>query len=290
MSVNNKIHFIRSGFQTTIQDLGREGFQDQGVPVGGVLDSYSAKLANFLVGNEVDNPVLEITVNGPKMRFESDAQIAITGGNLSPKINSQIVRMNQTINISKGSVLSFGRLLDGCRAYLAIKGEWKVNKYLGSHSAMSQYLSYCTPQSYVQDGSALEIETAEPLKEIRKERNFHFDNDVRISVMPGPEFHLQTQKTIQYFLEQTFTISEQSNRMGIRLEEAIPDYFTREELISSGVVPGTIQLDNAGHPIILLADAQTTGGYHRIANILFEDLSLVAQLKPNDKIGFILKG
>ena len=108
-----KLHFLKTGLQTTIQDFGRIGYQSFGVPVSGVLDKKSARLANELVGNPLDNPVLEITLLGPTIKIQGNCQMAITGANLSPKINRQAIPLYSTINVEDGDTLSFGRIQNG---------------------------------------------------------------------------------------------------------------------------------------------------------------------------------
>lgn len=284
-----KLHFLKTGLQTTIQDGGRTGYQSYGIPISGAMDKQSANLANLIVGNEVDTPVLEITLLGPKIQFEGSCQIAITGANLSPKINHQPVSNYETINVKDGAILSFGATQIGCRSYLAVRGHWQIKKWLDSYSALPNNVE-ATPESYIQKEKPLQIETAPriPKKILPLDKQPIYPNSLKIKVLPGPEFEQFSNYTIGYFFSGTHKITNESNRMGYRLDTRLNDFKPQKEVISSGIIPGTIQITRAGQPVILMSDAQTVGGYYRIANVLTEDLNKLAQLKPGEEVAFIL--
>ena len=130
MSGLTTLHFLKPGMHTLIQDAGRSGHQASGIPMSGALDKTSAAAANFCVGNPASSPVLEITMIGPVIHFDGDCQIAVTGAEMIPKVNGEPVARYQTIDITSGSELSFGKIHSGCRAYLAVHGEWQVAKWL----------------------------------------------------------------------------------------------------------------------------------------------------------------
>lgn len=280
--------FLKPGLYTSLQDKGRVGLQDFGVPIGGALDSTSAKMANHLVGNEENTPVLEITMTGPEILFDSDALIALTGAPFELYCDDELVENNTAIYLKSGSVLKFGNLKSGCRAYLAVAGNWKTKKWNGSVSPISQ-ASEATPDSILKKGSKIQIESAYLNKTGSWDKNKHtpiISHRVRLRVMPGPEFNNISRIAIAKFFGQGHKISQDANRMGYRLTTNLISENERAEMISSGILPGTIQITGSGQPIILLNDAQTTGGYPRIANILSEDLDQLAQLKPGDEIWF----
>ncbi len=285
-----KLHFKKAGLQTLIQDQGRVGYQSYGVPVSGVLDKKAASIANELVGNPPENPVIEITLLGPTIEIEGDCQIAITGANLSPKINQKVVPCYTTINVKSGDKLSFGAIKNGCRAYLAIGGAIQIPKWLESYSALPYSGKAATPNSLIEKGTTVTIETVPPIsiKNIKEEDQPNYDNQIRVRVLPGPEFEEFSPYTIAYFFSRGYKITNESNRMGYRLDATLIDFKPKREVISSGIVPGTIQITSAGQPVILMADAQTVGGYYRIANVVTEDLNKLAQLKPGDKVWFSL--
>ena len=285
------LHFQKTGLLTTVQDNGRIGYQEFGVPVSGVMDQGAAQLANWLVGNPPNTPVLEITLLGPTIYIEGSAQIAITGADLSPQLNRQAVPNYETLTINKEATLSFGRINNGCRAYLAIGGEWLVKKWLDSASTATVSAQDLTPDSIITKNSTIQIQQPPafiskriPSPDLRQEYTAH----IRVNVLPGPEFEAFSPYSIGYFFSQSYRISNDSNRMGYRLIGKELDFHPTKEVISSGIVPGTIQISNAGQPIILMRDAQTTGGYYRIANVLNADLDILAQAKPGTVVWFSL--
>ena len=282
-----EIEVVKNGLQVHVQDAGRASMQSLGVPVAGPLDRFSACLANHLVGNSRENPVIEIALMGPKIVFHNAAKIAITGADLSPMIDNQPVQMNQTVSLSAGSILSFGRKKYGCRTYLAIRGEWQMDKILGSFCPLPGIDPSLNEERILKKGSWLKILQAEESIDLNlKKRITYYDLLSEIRVLPGPEFKQFNSSAISFFFENKFTISNASNRMGYRLQEFIPDYINKQELISSATLPGTIQVSNEGQPFILLNDAQTTGGYPRIANVITADLDKIGQLAPGDSIQF----
>ncbi|MFT6053452.1 MAG: biotin-dependent carboxylase-like uncharacterized protein [Roseivirga sp.] len=282
-----KLHFIKTGLLTTIQDLGRVGHQHVGIPVGGAMDKASAKLANQLVDNDASHPLLEITLLGPTIRFEGDCQVAMTGADLSAQLNGQSTLLNETVNITDGDLLTFGRPMTGCRTYLAVRGHWTITPWLGSYSAATSKGETATPQSSIKKDQIIEIETKTPIaKQVIK--SHLIDLKKPIKVIMGPEFDEFSNFFVGSFFSTTFTITADSNRMGYRLKECIEGYGNLKEVISSGVLPGTIQITNAGQPIVLMADAQTTGGYPRFLNVLTPELDRLAQMKPGDQVRFEL--
>ena len=284
------LQILKPGLQTTIQDQGRFGYQAYGVSTSGVMDQQSASQANYLVGNNSDTPVLEITLLGPTIEIMSDCQIALTGANLSPKINGELIALYETLNIAAGSVLSFGRIQNGCRCYLAIRGEWQMEKWLGSFSAAVPSTIRLPKNSFLKKGSILLIKAKDAIPKRKIEENLRpsFLNKIELRVLAGPEFELFSKQNIAHFFSTTFQLSSDSNRMGYRLINKLITFQKKKELISSGIVKGTIQITNSGQPIILMADAQTTGGYYRIANVITADLDRLAQLKPGDELRFVL--
>ena len=285
-----KLHFQKAGLQTLIQDQGRVGYQSYGVPVSGAMDKKSAGLANDLVGNDLGNPVIEITLLGPIVQIEGACQIAITGADLSPKINKVAIPLYRTINVKDGDILSFGAIKNGCRAYLGIRGKWQISKWLGSYSALPYSGKEATPGSVIEKGQKLMVKTTEEIveKSIPKTEQPIYNKIQRIRVLPGPEFEEFSSYTIAYFFSRGYQLTNESNRMGYRLDANLIDFKPKREVISSGIIPGTIQITSSGQPVILMADAQTVGGYYRIANVITEDMDKLAQLKPGDEVWFSL--
>jgi antagonist of KipI len=284
-----KLHFEKVGLQTSVQDFGRIGHQAFGVPVGGAMDQKSMKQANLLVGNPLNAPVLEITLLGPRIRMEGSGRIAICGADLSAQINGHSLSLNQLIKVDNGDVLKFGRPIKGCRTYLAVGGEWLLSEWLGSKSA-AFYLPDATPESIPIKGSTISIRTSEinQLSEISLFDEEKVVTEYAIRVLPGPEFEAFPRIAIAQFFSQIYKVSNDSNRMGYRLDADWKIEGKRKELISSPIVPGTIQITASGDPIILMRDAQTTGGYYRMVNVIEEDINKVAQIKPGEKLKFVL--
>lgn len=283
-------HFLKPGLQTLIQDKGRIGYQSYGVPISGVMDGKSAALANELVGNDLDTPVLEIALLGPTIKITGACQIAITGANLSPKVNTKPIPLYETIDLKNGDLLKFGGAKNGCRAYLAIRGNWQLKKWLNSYSALPYSGAIATPESYIQKDTILSVQTKTriPKKIVPLERRPKFPSSLNVRVLPGPEFEYFSNYTIGYFFSKAYRLTQESNRMGYRLDTMLVDFKPTKEVISAGIMPGTIQITSAGQPVILMRDAQTVGGYYRIANVITEDLDKLAQLKPGDKVAFSL--
>lgn len=280
--------FEKAGLLTTVQDLGRNGYQQFGVPVGGAMDKQSAKSANWLVGNPENGPLLEITFMGPQISFDGDCQIAITGANISPMLDGVAIEMYKTITVVSGSVLRFGRLVSGCRAYMAIGGTWTLDAWLDSYSAAAFDGKDVTPSSVIDQYSTLVVEERQPITTREILEVPRYGNRVNVRLFRGPEFSEFTPAETEQFIRREYQLTPQSNRMGYRLTPSLDEMKEREEMISSGIIPGTIQITNGGQPIILMADAQTTGGYPRIANVVSDDMDLLAQLKPGDVLTFTL--
>jgi biotin-dependent carboxylase-like uncharacterized protein len=275
------IEVLQSGLYSTIQDLGRFGYRNQGVPVGGVMDIISANMANLLLDNQLSDAVLEISLMGPKLLFNMNTLIAITGGYRSPKINGKTINNGKLIAIKKGDVLSFGNLLDGARSYVAVKGGFKSEFKLDSRSQFKNI----TKNVRLEQGEKLIINdfeiNIETSRTFVKNRKQFYDTKV-LKVMKGPEYDMLSEEQISFFFNQNFTVSKDNNRMGYRLEEILAPH--NYSLITSPVLPGTIQLLPSGRIIILMMDAHTTGGYPRIFQLSELAISILAQKRAGDQL------
>lgn len=283
---------ISPGLFTTIQDSGRFGHLALGIPTGGAMDLQSMHIANDLVGNYANSPTLEFTLIGPTIEFEGAARIAITGAEFEVLINGELHPMYQTIQVENGDKLEIKEAKNGCRGYLAIGGHWNEEKWLDSYSTPSIYMKSFGLETQIEAGRKIEVDT--PYKKLEPKELTHkkliFSECTLIRTVTSPDFEVFNIAEIEEFYETIFTISNDSNRMGYRLNEELKSYQKKKEQLSSGIIPGTIQISNSGQPMILTADAQTTGGYPRIANVISEDLSWVGQLKPGNKVKFVLSG
>ncbi len=268
------IKVISSGIFSSIQDQGRFGYRKWGVPVSGAMDAFSARLSNQLVNNPVEAAVIEMTYSGASLQFLCETLIAITGGDFAPTLNGRSIPLNSPIVIKTGDLLRIGAARYGLRCYLAVSGGIAVAPILGSRS----YHPNVAPDYRLQKGQLLPI--GESLKKtshnhaIVRIKKAHFE-DPAIPVHEGPEFNLLPKNMQSLLLNTPFTISNESNRMGYRLE--MNKTLTAPEIITSAVQPGTVQLTPSGQLIVLMRDCPTTGGYARVLQLTEEGVSRLGQ-------------
>jgi antagonist of KipI len=301
------ITIIKPGISTSIQDLGRWGFQQYGVPIGGVMDRDAAKTANRLCENDDDEAVLECALHGLEIQFKTTVCFALTGGGARATLNGVDVGYNRLIKVIAGSTLKLHPDAYGCRTYIAFAGGMNIKKELGSASTyVASALGGIDGRNIIA-GDELKInkdnKNPHAAKDIVIDQNGfgvskwkaqvdplpHVNEVVEISSVPGPEWEMFDETSQVLFTNQTFTIGAQSNRMGYRMEGATLSLKEKTELVSTAVTRGIVQVTNQGHPIILMADAQTIGGYPRIARIASADLSKLAQCRPGMKLKLFFK-
>ena len=274
---------LKSGFFTTIQDLGRFGYRDKGVPVAGAMDTESVKKANLLLENEPNAAVMEITMTGPKLEFQAPTHICLAGAYLSATLNTKPLENYHAVKVSKGDILAFGKLEKGFRSYLAIKGGFQTTEMLGSRS---QYFPV-TKQKCLKDGDEIDyLETSSfspTISEIKLHDRFSINT---LEVYTGPEFSMLTDGQLATIFSKSFKISKENNRMAYQLAELIEGHSN--SILTSGTLPGTVQLTPAGRLIILMKDGQTTGGYPRILQLSENSVCDLAQKKFGDTVSFKL--
>ncbi|MFD1096434.1 5-oxoprolinase subunit C family protein [Salegentibacter chungangensis] len=278
-----EVEVLHPGLFSTIQDSGRTGFREYGVPVSGAMDKYAAKTANLILQNQADAAVLEITQMGPKLKFGAPAKIAISGANLSPEVNGKPVENNEVIKIEAGDILAFGKRELGCRCYLAVKQGFRSPKVLESRS----WYEGLTDHYRLEKGMTLSYrETQKEKYETHSSLKFSADYlaTEEIEVYPGPEFKVlsETQKLV--LRESYFSISRNNNRMAIQLQETFANEL--EPIITGPVLPGTVQLTPGGKLIVLMRDCQTTGGYPRILQLSEYAVNAIAQKIQGDAVKF----
>ena len=274
------IKVLHPGFYTTVQDLGRFGYQQYGVPVSGAMDSKASRLANAIVGNDRHEAVLEITMSGPKLEFSCDTTIAITGADISPLLNGFSVKLNMSIPVKTGDVLTFGKLISGFRCYLAVAGGIQVPKIMDSRSMYKG----------ITDGHILKKEDMLAINSGQiKQTNTHaivapgnYMEDQILKVYEGPEFDWLPEADKKKLLNSEFTISKYHSRMAYQLEEPIPNNM--RSLLTSLVLPGTVQLTPSGTLIVLMRDCQTTGGYPRVLQLEESSIDTLAQKITGNRI------
>ncbi len=280
------------GLFTTIQDLGRPNYQKYGVTVSGVMDRYSSRVANLLVGNEEDKACLEVTILGPSLEVENKILFAVTGGNLSPLLNDESIPMWQTCIAYPGDLLSFGGWKSGARGYIAVAGGFNVPKVLGSHSTHVSSRMGGLDGRNLRSGDILMGErNSRPIElydglQVPTKLIPKYKRGTTIQVLMGPQNEYYTSEGIGTFLSSQYTISSKSNRMGYRLEGKKIENVEGTDIISEAIPLGAIQVPSDGQPIIMMADRQTTGGYSKIACVIGIDVDELAQLRPLDFISF----
>ncbi|MEQ3346574.1 biotin-dependent carboxyltransferase family protein [Peptoniphilus senegalensis] len=285
----SSIDVINGGILTTIQDSGRYGYQELGIPTSGTMDDYNFRLANILVGNKLDEAVLEMTYFGPTLKFNEDLTLAITGSDMSPKINGQAIPMFETIKVKAGDTLQFGKVNEGIRSYLAFGGSIDVPMVNGSKSTHIK-----TKMGGI-DGRALKAKDTLNIKKSREKTmrripekylpKFSHCNILRVVL--GPQDDYFTEKGIHdLFRSGGYQVTKDFDRMGIRLKGTEIEHKETADIISDGTNFGSIQVPANGQPIILVADRQTTGGYTKIGNVITPDLPKLAQMTFLDKVLF----
>jgi biotin-dependent carboxylase-like uncharacterized protein len=274
------VEVLKSGLYDTIQDLGRFGVQEFGVPFSGVMDMHSAKIANTILGNSISDAVLEITVIGPKLQFHCNTEIVITGADLSPMLNTQSVKLNTRIQIAKNDCLTFGKRHYGCRTYMAVKRGFQTEFIMHSHSMYEQI----TSQSRLYKGNLISIteqnySTNTSFASLKIDKA-HFDIG-NIEVYKGLEFNNLSNAEQELLFSTEFTISKDSNRMAYQVHETIEN--TLKPIITSLVLPGTVQLTPSGKLMFLMRDCQVTGGYPRILQVSEHSINQLSQKFLGDK-------
>ena len=272
------IKFISKGLYTTIQDDGRFGYRNIGVPSSGYMDRESAQTANLIIDNPINNPVIEATLIGPTIKFEKSTFICITGSDFNPMLNESRISLYTPVKVNKGDILKINNSSIGSRCYISIKGGIKVDEVLGSKS----YYPQISDSSIIEKGDKFKFETnnSEPNYKLINQK---FELNKNLKVFKGPEFNSLNKGSINKIIDQEFSIGI-NNRMAYNLKEKIQAGTT--SIISSPVIPGTVQLTPSGQMIILHRDCQTTGGYPRILQLDEKSLNNLAQLRIGDKIKF----
>ena len=284
------ITVLSPGLLTTVQDMGRVGYQQFGVSVSGVMDPRSAALANILAGNGPGEAVLECTMMGPKLRFDRACVIAITGGDLGPTLDGQPVPGYRALAVRAGQVLGFTAPKTGCRAFIAFSGGLDIPLVMGSRSTDLKARLGGLQGRKLEKGDAIGFRApveALPRMEDRALRPEFAPQPVyTLRVVLGPQDDAFTQDGLRTFLTGAYTVTPEFDRMGCRLSGPAIQHRQTADIISDGIAFGAVQVPSSGAPIIMLADRQTTGGYTKIANVITADFRILAQLKAGDKVRF----
>ena len=286
----------RAGFLTAVQDLGRTGFRQFGVSTSGALDSFALRVANLLVENDEGAAGLEITIGGVQLRFEDERIVAWCGGEFDVQIGSRALPAGHVAHLQAGDELKFGRAQIGCRCWLAISGGIDVPVVLGSRATdlranfggfEGRTLRDCDQLSL---GEFQQSETAAAAGISSWTAPHDWASPASrhpsLRFIRGVDWNRFNDVTIQRFTQHEFTVSPDSDRMGVRFDGSELKREDETDLISEAVAPGTIQVPPSGKPILLLGDCQTIGGYPKIAHVITVDLGIAAQLRAGDGVRF----
>jgi len=286
------IEVLKPGLLTTVQDQGRWGYQAYGVGISGAMDSLALAAGNLLVGNPEGAAGLEMTIQGPSLKFHGETWFAVTGADLAPRMDGSPLANWTVCRASPGAILSFGPRRSGVRAYLAAGGGLDVPVIMDSRS------TYLLGGFGGLEGRALKAQDRLRVGNgtaIRKPREGSvfpenlrpaYRKNPRLRAVLGPFQEFFSEEGRAAFFSEEFLITPNSDRMGYRLQGQPITRKKTGELITCGLANGTVQVPPNGQPIILLADRQTIGGYPIIATVIHADLSLVAQLAPGDRVRF----
>lgn len=280
------LNIIRAGIGSSIQDAGRAGWRQYGVSSGGVMDQPAMQTANMLVGNAAGSAVVEITLGGFCAEFERDGWIALAGAGCHAELDGQAVWTGWRCAVKKGQRLTLSLPQRGMRSYLAVNGGYEIEEIMNSASTDLNAGFGGFAGRKLQDGDRIPLGT--PSREFHQPagvRQLLWGNRVR--AMPGPEYHEFSAESREAFWRTAWRLNPQSNRMGYRLQGRQLRRDTSRDLLSHGLVPGVVQVPPGGQPIVLMADAQTTGGYPRIACVIEADLWHLAQLRLGEPVHFV---
>ena len=301
------LRVITPGMLTTIQDLGRWGWQGRGVPVAGPMDPRSHRLANTLAGNETDAAAIEMTIVGPEVEFDDERIAAVSGADFEITVDSRAMPVNEPFAVSAGSTLRVGTHRRGARAYLAIAGGIAVPPVLNSRSTHLPSAMGGLEGRPLRAGDRLPLgkrgrESFSGVLTARKRREsglfssakmtpvpfFLPDGHATVRILPGPQLDRFAPETLDVLQSAPFVVDAASNRMGYRLRGPMLRHAGDGEMLSDAATLGALQVPAAGQPILLMADRQTTGGYPSIATVISADIGLAGQLAPGDSISFVV--
>jgi biotin-dependent carboxylase-like uncharacterized protein len=282
-----KVRVLKPGLQTTVQAGPRTGMRHLGVPASGAADPLSLALANKLVGNSWSAPALETTLTGVTLTFDQGAFVAISGAKAKAWLNGERVKLHRTLAVAAGDELEIGPARAGARNYLAIAGSVDVPEVLGSAS------TYLPAGFGGHEGRALRagdrlschpVNGAPELTRTPQEFRPHAATSLALRACHGAEIELLDEQGRFDLFDTNFTVANRADRMGLQFEGPVFNVASGGRMDSAPVFPGTIQCPEDGRPFLLSIDAQTIGGYPRVAQIARVDRHLIGQLRPGDHV------
>ena len=284
------LKILSPGILTSVQDGGRAGYQQYGVSPSGPMDLVSFRTANILVGNDPDEAGLEMTIMGAELEFLSPHMIALAGADMGAVLNGSRIGMYQAVPVNKGDVLKLGFALSGCRCYLAVRGGIDVKPVMGSRSTMIGKSFGGFEGRKLQKDDILSVRTQAGQLPHPETWFTHPEpypkGEITLRVIMGPQEERFTKEGIHTFLNSEYTVGQDFDRQGYRLEGKKIEHKTDSNIISDGVVAGSIQVPGTGLPIIMTAEHATVGGYTKIATVITADLPRIGQCKAGDRVRF----
>jgi antagonist of KipI len=288
---------IKSGILDTMQDMGRNRYQYLGINPGGAMDKFAAQVSNILVGNDVDEAIIEMHFPAASFLFEQETIISISGADFTPTINGEAISILHPVIVSKNSILQLNKVKSGARCYLALRDKFNIPQWLDSYSTNLKATAGGWQGRALRKDDTITFKTNGNYTSHLSQKDFivlPWKADVSwnqlqedtLKVITGNEWDWLNDESKKTFLSQSYNISNVSDRMGYRLQGEKISTTLATELISSAVSFGTIQLLPDGQLIVLMADHQTTGGYPRVAHIVTAQLSQLAQMRTGEKIQF----
>lgn len=282
------LKILDGGLLTTVQDLGRVGYQRYGVSQSGVMDIFSARIANELVGNEHKDGLLETTLKGGEIEFLKEMVVAITGGLTDITINGQSIELWRSYKVCAGDVLKINFCKTGLRNYIAFSGGIDIPKIMGSRATDLKAKIGGLEGRKLDKRDELSVVSKEftKLKALNPQYIPEYSKEIEVRVILGQQYEEFTKEGIKTFFNREYTVTPESDRMGIRVTGEKIEHIKGADILSDGITFGAIQVPGNGQPIIMMADRQTIGGYTKIGNVITVDLPKLAQALPGSKIKF----
>ena len=296
------IEVIKPGLATSVQDAGRPGYYNIGIPLSGALDQYALRAANLLVGNDPGAAVLEATLLGPELLFRAPAVVAVTGAEATPKINGEARPRNESFAVRADDRLSFDFMKTGARIYIAVAGGIDVPAVLGSRSTYALGALGGFEGRKLAAGDVVPTGAAGPVaragRAIPGDLTPTYPKSLELRVLPGLYFHRLTEESAKTFFEDTWTVAPEADRIGYRYRKGRALSFRERKqpfgagsdpsnIVDAGYPYGSIQVPGGVEPIILLRDAVSGGGYAMIGTVISADMSRIAQMQPNNLARFV---
>ncbi len=296
------IEVIKPGLATSVQDAGRPGYYNIGIPLSGALDQYALRAANLLVGNEAGAAVLEATLLGPELAFRAPAIIAVTGAEAAPKVNGEARPLNESFAVRAGDRLTFDFMKVGARIYIAVAGGIDVPPILGSRSTYALGALGGFSGRKLAAGDVLPVGKARAGgragRALAGDLVPTYPKSLELRVLTGLYFHRLTDEAARTFFEDMWTVAPEADRIGYRYRKGRALAFRERKqpfgagsdpsnIVDAGYPYGSIQVPGGLEPIILHRDAVSGGGYAMIGTVISADMDRIAQMQPNNLARFV---